>query len=397
MGKTRSIVSFISAKGGSGKTVTASSVGRFLARLGYRTLLVDTDAATNGLTLLFLPTVVRAKSSRASLDMGVFDAIGATKPRAISIEENLDLLPATYTMAQTEDVSVEQFEDTLRSAVLDRDDYDFILLDAQAGSDAYAQVSASIADQVIIVTEFDPISFQGVDRLKILFSNVLRSSNTWILYNKNLPEFATAIGEGLIIARVLPPIPWDVDVVRSFAQRKLAIDMNDPNTYTYAIAQIISRLFDDEVEFAVTKWMSSTEQAKMRPIVSRIATLEAELEKLEKEKIAVELQVRARTPLAWINRIAFPAGSLLALLLSFGALVELNIPRFALFIAMGGLAAFVLFDSIRSIWFRGDEQALLEQVRSISRRMDDIDDERKKLKVTADAVAALGRRQVNAN
>ena len=397
MGKTRSIVSFISAKGGSGKTVTASSVGRFLARLGYRTLLVDTDAATNGLTLLFLPTVVRAKSSRASLDMGVFDAIGATKPRAISIEENLDLLPATYTMAQTEDVSVEQFEDTLRSAVLDRDDYDFILLDAQAGSDAYAQVSASIADQVIIVTEFDPISFQGVDRLKILFSNVLRSSNTWILYNKILPEFATAIGEGLIIARVLPPIPWDVDVVRSFAQRKLAIDMNDPNTYTYAIAQIISRLFDDEVESAVTKWMSSTEQAKMRPIVSRIATLEAELEKLEKEKIAVELQVRARTPLAWINRIAFPAGSLLALLLSFGALVELNIPRFALFIAMGGLAAFVLFDSIRSIWFRGDEQALLEQVRSISRRMDDIDDKRKKLKVTADAVAALGRRQVNAN
>jgi len=64
VGKLRAVISFISAKGGSGKTVTASSVGHFLARLGFQTLLIDSDASTNGLTLLFLPNVVGSKSSR---------------------------------------------------------------------------------------------------------------------------------------------------------------------------------------------------------------------------------------------------------------------------------------------------------------------------------------------
>ena len=46
------VICFASAKGGSGKTVITATIGSFLAALGKRVLLIDTDAATNGLTLL---------------------------------------------------------------------------------------------------------------------------------------------------------------------------------------------------------------------------------------------------------------------------------------------------------------------------------------------------------
>lgn len=204
----RNTVSFISAKGGSGKTVTCVSVGRVLAKLGYKVLLVDTDASTNGLTLFFLPYVNKHQNMQSNLARGVFDAEGQVEPVASQIEQGLDLIPATYRLSQTEGTDAETFRRSLQMVISSSTSkYDFVLLDAQAGSDIYAQIAASLADTVVIVTEFDPISFQGVDRLKILFAQVMDPARTWILYNKILPEFATAIGEGLIVAQVLPPIP----------------------------------------------------------------------------------------------------------------------------------------------------------------------------------------------
>ena len=48
------VICFASAKGGAGKTVVTATVGTFLAALGKRVLIIDTDAATNGLTLFYI-------------------------------------------------------------------------------------------------------------------------------------------------------------------------------------------------------------------------------------------------------------------------------------------------------------------------------------------------------
>lgn len=400
MNRTRHVIAFISAKGGSGKTVTASSIGKFVAHLGYRTLLVDTDAATNGLTLLFLPTVTRSKATKGTREAGVFESDGVSKPTVINIQDHLDLLPATYRMIQTEDVSIVKFENTLRDTILQLIDYDIILLDAQAGGDAFAKVSASLADQVVIVSEFDPISFQGVDRLKILFSSVIDPSATWILYNKILPEFATAIGEGLIVAQVLPPIPWDVDVVRSFAQRELAINVEDPNPYTFAISQIAGRLFGKDLRQSVQKWMTSTEETKMRPIVGRLEKLETDIDDLEKSKIAIELRLRNRRRIPFfiaqgLAVCGIVAGVSLVPLLTEkgfgegGSLYDVLFgisQRPVLLVALALVATTLPMLGAVLITSQQGEQRLLEQVQSISRRIDDINEERRRLRVTADAV-----------
>ena len=122
-------------------------------------------------------------------------------------------------MGITEGTDIEVFTTNLKKAIESESEYDFIFLDAQAGTDLYAKETAKLADQCIIVSEFDPVSAQGIERLKVHFSDILDPRRTWVLFNKILPEFAQAIGEGLAVARYLPPIPWDADVVRAFANR----------------------------------------------------------------------------------------------------------------------------------------------------------------------------------
>jgi cellulose biosynthesis protein BcsQ len=53
------IICLASAKGGSGKTVIASAFAQVLSGLNKKVLLIDTDGATNGLTLVNLQWGIR--------------------------------------------------------------------------------------------------------------------------------------------------------------------------------------------------------------------------------------------------------------------------------------------------------------------------------------------------
>jgi len=395
MDSTPNVVAFISAKGGSGKTVTASSIGRFLARIGFKVLLIDTDASTNGLTLLFLPNVTGEKKSSSGPHFGVFDAQGNSVPTPVTLEENLAFIPATFTMSQTEDVPLGQFEDAVRRAISRGSSYDYILLDAQAGSDSYAKIAASISSRIVIVSEFDPISLQGVDRLKVLFSTVFDHSNTWVLYNKILPEFATAIGEGLVIAQVLPPIPWDADVVRAFSQRDLAINMTDPNPYTVAISQIVSRLLGSPVRQKVDSWVTQTKEARLSPVKGRLEEVELRLNSLDREKIASDFQLRMIRGIPVILFIAFFVLSGSPLLIEIIDSKNLLLPRFSPAIVSTlqyGGAVFGILAVVAQFIFRWQEKEVLVRQESIARALDDLRDERRRLKVTTDGIAVMDRK-----
>lgn len=283
------VTSFISSKGGSGKTVTSSSLGTFLSALGYKVLLVDTDAATNGMTLLYLEQLLKSRtpnplSFNLGVNTGLFQASEGIDPTIIDITERLHFVPATFKLMDTEGASQTAFQAALGRITRWRGDYDFIFLDAQAGTDAFARASVEVSDQSVIVSEYDPVSAQGIDRLKIIFGDILDPTATWVLFNKVLPEFAEVIGEGLAVARYLPPVPWDADVVRAFAARDLAISMTAPNTYTLAIAQVAYGLFNDNVGDTIENWRGeafSTLTSPLKQESDKIQLLVSELEAAE--------------------------------------------------------------------------------------------------------------------
>lgn len=274
------VICVASAKGGSGKTLLTATFGSFLAALGRRVLLVDTDAATNGLSLLYLRDLTRTAVAEDRVRRGLFeDGAGELTPTAV--RENLDLLPATYRFANSEAVPVETYHAALRES-LDRfgRDYDYIFLDAQAGADAYAEVAVSpeVSDEVVIVTEYDPVSAAGVERLKAIFGDSLAYPRTWILLNKMLPDFVSSFSEFLEIARYLSPVPWDAQVVRAYARRTLALDTERGNDHTLAVLNTLRGMLGDELGEDLDRWLDSRAEAIRAPIRDQLAETRDELD-----------------------------------------------------------------------------------------------------------------------
>ncbi len=90
-----------------------------------------------------------------------------------------------------------------------------------------------ISDEVIIVSEYDPVSAAGVERLKGLLREDLTIDRTWILLNKLLPDFVQSFTDFLEVVKYPNPIPWDAEVVKAYARRKLALDLNYGNNHTF--------------------------------------------------------------------------------------------------------------------------------------------------------------------
>ncbi len=286
---TGNIISFVSSKGGSGKTITSCAIGTFLSQLGFKVLLVDTDASTNGMTLLYLEQLLgkrRESKIKSTSDKGLFEINQEYSPSIVEISPLLSFVPATFKLFNTDDAPIDNYKIGLNRVLSVANKYDFVILDAQAGSDIYAKIAAHLADQIVIVSEYDPVSAQGIDRIKILFSEVIDPSSTWTLFNKVLPEFAPFIGEGLSIARYLPPIVWDAEVVRAFSRRDIAINFDSPNPYTITISQICASLFPEKVGLAIENWGRKTVSASTEPLHKELENLnKAENEFISSKRI----------------------------------------------------------------------------------------------------------------
>lgn len=260
------------------------------------------------MTLLYLEQLLGPRRKESGLNLsraGLFEAADGQPPTYVEISENLHFVPSAFRMRETEGVDLGVFEASLRSLLAEGRKYAFVLLDAQAGTDSFARVAASTADQCVIVSEYDPVSAQGIERLKVLFANVLDPSSTWTLFNKVLPEFAKAIGEGLSIARYLTPIPWDADVVRAFARGDLAINMQSPNPYTLAISQVAYDLFPDETGEEIEKWRGQAIETTTGPIESRLVELTTAEHRIEKIVRRQEERKRAFNILSYVLLLLF--------------------------------------------------------------------------------------------
>ena len=318
------VICMASAKGGSGKTTLTATLAAFLRGLGKQVAMIDTDASTNGLTLLYLKEVrihhefLIAKKVRPE---GVFELgtgpSGQPNPCWFQLPSGVYLMPATYSFQNTEGIDPAQYRNNLSRALLDlREKVDFIFLDAQAGSDVFASISISrhISDEVVIVSEFDPISAAGVERLKALFREDLTYGRTWVLLNKILPDFAKSFGEFMEIARYLHPITWDAEVVKSFARRRLALDFDNINLYTASIARTLQGLLIESMDIEIKEWMTEAQEGAMLPIRERIGRLEKDIYYLE-EKISL----RERSKL---KSLFIVAGIIVAILFLVGTLLS---------------------------------------------------------------------------
>jgi septum site-determining protein MinD len=294
--KVSKVICFASAKGGTGKTTISATLAKFLVALGKKVLLVDMDAVTNGLTLLYVEEMLKAKihlTKEEASAKGIFEVTEDEPPTPFTVEGSFDMIPSAYVLQQTEGIPTETFRSAV-SKILSafREEYDYIMFDLQAGSNIYAGIALESADEVVIVSEYDPISAVGVERLKNVFQGVMPYEKTWILLNKILPEFAKSFSEFLKIARYLSPIPWDAEVVRALATRRLAIDTEKGSTHTLAIMQTAISLLGEEIAEEVNQWKQGQEKRIREPVNRQLKELDEEIKSVE--KVAIESQYELR-------------------------------------------------------------------------------------------------------
>lgn len=385
------VLSFISAKGGTGKTVVSASIAQFLADLGKKVLLIDLDAATNGLSLLYLNELVEARESLADKEIpafGIFEVPFGELPTHFEIDKNVDLIPAVYVMKQTEKVSPkkvrESISDTLSTL---RDEYNYIILDSQAGSNTYARIAIESADEVIIVTEFDPISAEGIQRLNRFYDDVLSYEKSWILVNKVLPEFSKSLSEFFAVFRFLSPIPWDIRVLREFTRRKLAIDVEKGNEFTLAIMKTTQSLLRERIAGDIDRWKKEKEEKIRKPIRDQLDTTEREIEKVERARIeaAYRLEDLQKRPERFRNTYMLSSFMIfITIFITAFYLLQLFDLMFSLTMALASVLLFLIFT--RPLEERIKKRSMSEridleiEIDFLNRTIEDLDERRKKYK-----------------
>lgn len=289
-----SIICFCSAKGGVGKTIISASFAKLLSNLGKKILLIDLDAATNGLTLFYIDKLIKFKKSKHDTNIsGIFEVKENSEIKPFEISKNIKMIPSSYVMQDNKNTTPDNFENIITNLINNiSTDFDYIIFDTQAGAEETNKIAFKHSDLVVIVSEFDPMSSEGIDRLKRLYSKELTYEKTFILFNKILPEFSDILGKFTTITKYLSPIHWDKEVMLSYSQRKLPINMKSSNDYTLAVIKTAYSLLRSEIELEINEWKKNNEQSIKEPAFNELEVIEKEISEKNTKLIQLEMKLK---------------------------------------------------------------------------------------------------------
>lgn len=151
-------VSVINQKGGVGKTTTAIELACRLPKEGFKTLLVDCDAAGNATTGLGFKKEERG-GIYAALERGSVN--GMTLPTQI---DGLTLLPAAKSNTEGLLLSLNDRELALKRT-LDGLDFDYIILDCPPSLGLLAVNALAASDSLIIPVQSEFYALEGLASL----------------------------------------------------------------------------------------------------------------------------------------------------------------------------------------------------------------------------------------
>lgn len=185
------LIAFLSPKGGSGKTVLGTNLGKILQSSGYNVLLLDADFTTKSLTNLIFPGRKVIAEGLTSYYKALLGLDGLEIDRWLEGLENsvlcidrspegktIDILPSYYSKEQQSNINnslflreyrshnlsyvVERFSQLLANLkALER--YDYIIIDCASAFDDIGLAAAILAPFVVVASEVDDISFEAMD------------------------------------------------------------------------------------------------------------------------------------------------------------------------------------------------------------------------------------------
>lgn len=171
-------IAVIHQKGGTGKTTTVINLAGFIAKAGYKVLVVDTDpqsCATSGLGI----DRTTVKESMYDLFVGGCNGSPTVRMRDIILEtevEGLHLAPASVDLSGAEPYLYGMGMERaliLHNALADvRQLYDYIVIDTPPGIGQYLINGILAAEHVIVTIPPNVFAAEGVELISLLLDDL---------------------------------------------------------------------------------------------------------------------------------------------------------------------------------------------------------------------------------
>ena len=178
------VIAVISGKGGTGKTSTCAGVAIALAQKGERVLCIDCDVGLRNLDISLGMSEVAALSfqevCRGSYGLSLA-AVHPHYPTLHFLTAPLNCLPG--------EIDADAFAEMILQA---RRDYDFVFLDAPAGTDLMFRLTSCNADRCVLVTGSDPASIRDAGRTGQLLE-LMGKTNVRLIVNRIQPKMVAAM------------------------------------------------------------------------------------------------------------------------------------------------------------------------------------------------------------
>lgn len=221
--RRRRSIAIVSGKGGSGKTISVAMMARVLDEAGIPVVLVDGDAATAGLTLYLGPKYLDEKKK----------GISQLSPQDLQSSDHiLDLLQPIRYFKTARFVGMGEHRtirrghgsfdgvlvsviDALKKELVDS----WILVDCRGGIDEDSLAICHAVDEIIVVAEQDPTSFQATDNVaEVLREDGLDRKMKGFFFNKVFedPERDSISGANTFGIDYLYSVPFDANAAYSF-------------------------------------------------------------------------------------------------------------------------------------------------------------------------------------
>lgn len=274
------VICFISAKGGSGKTVLAVSTAYVLLMAGKKVVSIDCDFSTRGMSLFLLSSLIDTGSldnppiSACLAELVLQDINPEVRPMVVQndglefhvVVSNQKLreggVPEDRFLGTRSDPGATNFSFGVADyygrlgkiiGALSRK-YDYVILDTRGGFDYTSAVPALLADYHIVVLEADEISVQQVNGLKTKLDEYavqleVGKKPRGFLVNKAL----YSPNDKLFVANVartyggqpIGTIPIDRLAIQAYQRKNFAIRASPGSDFAFYSLHAIERVVGD--------------------------------------------------------------------------------------------------------------------------------------------------------
>lgn len=300
MNKKTKIISVHSGKGGVGKTTIVANLGARLAATGARTLLVDADFFTRGMTFLLA-------QHQISAEMGYLEVLQQQsssdepeefteqrKPKNVAktsylVKENLYLLPPTRergTSIERRDADSEYISRILMESIESEStfqssfrnyvgEFDFVLFDCRSGTDKASIAPAFLADEYWIVTEEDNTSIRAtnflLDSIDFYASNLKNGDKKpffgGFIVNmivSSRPDFIALSLQRILSGPCLAVAPLSRRAREAFIEDKLVVDTRPHDSVSREIVALADQLLGGSKASAVDRLKKHSREGIVR-------------------------------------------------------------------------------------------------------------------------------------